>query len=1322
MKILVVLFRTHGDVVMGTTVLRAIKKKYPDSSIDFMTEKPYVNTLEGNPDINEIIVGSNYMEANMVFIKGKYDKIFRLNMANHEETCWHHLPKWQNQHLMTWYAQKAGIEDFTDYNHYIYLTDKDISAVGKLWTSISRDGKFVAMHTSSGAHAGAQSRVESKDWPVEYFDALADDLIASGYNVVQIGAFSDKKLSNPKVIDATGKLTFKQNFEFFKRFDAYVGNDSGPAYLAAEAGIPCLIIMGSTQNKGLNAGPSVGPCHPNVRYIEPVRPNNPMCAPVPCYTHCQIGKAGGCVVDVSPKDVKRIVWEMLGSPLPTDGDRVFKSDDMQKVKENATDDHAEYPLDKFEDWSDSAPSSAGDKKTSHNVEFEFGMPPKIVVGMLTYNEQKYIKYSLGAIYEYVDHIIIVDSFSTDNTIRYIQEMDVSGKITIIQRAWNNNYAEARNTYLEYIRENIYPSNPNLYYFRIDADEVYYSSKVANLKKIISKSPDANSFRFNFYTFEGDHEHLSKENPTENRACVFKYSTDIMYVSALHEMPVVKTESGHKLLYTHNVGDDSALGVERIDDFWYCHFAWCDVNRCFTKARNYTEHYVAQGTETEERLKSIENSKDSWWWNGHSSDKEFKQDYPEIFDKLGHLHAFKKNAEITELVTGGKFELVDGKLAFETIIAKGAELEQNSAEVKELKNGTFTLKDGKLTFETEDVEEVRQAEEMVVVPQEPEKPKLSAFTIVKNAIKYDYPIIESINSVLPFVDEFVINVGSPDEDGTKALLEQHFGSNPKVKMFDSVWEGREQGIKFLTSQTNIAKDACLGEWALYVQADELYLEEDFPKIRSIIEQAMAHPHVIGFAFDFLHFDGDYATVNPSSYKREVRLVRRNAVSSIHDAVTFGVKAFSNTPLMQMDRMCIPVDVRVFHYGWVREPEKMVKKLVNFDSFYHTDEELKEMHKDFDTKHKDGYDYGDRAGHTVYHGPHPSSAHDRIRKFEKEHADICRNFVFQQEAKPKKKYVVERVVNGQSVSWENDLIEDDYVYVGDHIPVPGIGDSILHTGVIREVNKKFPDKKIILRTMAETDAFENNPKIFKIERELLPHPIDVPTGHYMEQKCRYFGIDNPGIRGEIFISETEKAVAEETLQILSGNKPTIMFCFNSTNPKKNWIAENWVKIIDVLKDKYDVFQIDQSIHYSRAKDRPEEFGRPVIYPTIPNARQELRNAAGGMRKMMALMSVSKKYLGVNTSFMNIASCFGDDNIVFQHDVDMDGSKLRALMGRTGFDPMAQNKKLMNMNENNAYNEFREMRPEWPYPGTKYFDAHYSVDEVIDEVKRLWMQEGK
>ena len=48
-------------------------------------------------------------------------------------------------------------------------------------------------------------------------------------------------------------------------------------------------------------------------------------------------------------------------------------------------------------------------------------------------------------------------------------------------------------------------------------------------------------------------------------------------------------------------------------------------------------------------------------------------------------------------------------------------------------------------------------------------KVSGFSFIRNAIQYDFPIVEAVNSVLPIVDEFVVNVGRSDDD-TLGLIE------------------------------------------------------------------------------------------------------------------------------------------------------------------------------------------------------------------------------------------------------------------------------------------------------------------------------------------------------------------------------------------------------------------------------------------------------------------------------------------------------------------------------------------------------------------------
>jgi heptosyltransferase-3 len=311
MKIAVVLFKTLGDILMGTTVVRALKQKFPDSTIDFITQAQNVNILEGNPDISKIVVKEDYWQANLHIIDNGYDEVFRLAMSNLYDTCWHHLPDQQNQHLVEWYAKRAGIDKLDDPNIYINLSNDDIADVDDYWSDLPSDKKIVGFHTSTGAHYGG-ARVNSKDWPIEYFNNLATQVSEAGYTIVQLGAFNDKKIKAPGIIDLTGKFSFKQNAEAIKRCSFFFGLDSGPSYLAGWAGTKSIIMMGATQNQTKdNNGPAVGSRNSNVTYINPARPDNPNCKPVPCYVNCQIKDFYGCIASIQPAEVFSKFQELI---------------------------------------------------------------------------------------------------------------------------------------------------------------------------------------------------------------------------------------------------------------------------------------------------------------------------------------------------------------------------------------------------------------------------------------------------------------------------------------------------------------------------------------------------------------------------------------------------------------------------------------------------------------------------------------------------------------------------------------------------------------------------------------------------------------------------------------------------------------------------------------------------------------------------------------------------------------------------------------------------------------------------------------------------
>src|SRR5665213_914838 len=105
-------------------------------------------------------------------------------------------------------------------------------------------------------------------------------------------------------------------------------------------------------------------------------------------------------------------------------------------------------------------------------------------------------------------------------------------------------------------------------------------------------------------------------------------------------------------------------------------------------------------------------------------------------------------------------------------------------------------------------------------------KISGFTIVRNAVKFNYPVVESICSILPICDEFIVNVGDSD-DGTLEMIKSI--ASPKIKIIETKWD-MSQGPTVLSEQTNIALKHCSGQWAFYLQTDEVIHERDLPNIK------------------------------------------------------------------------------------------------------------------------------------------------------------------------------------------------------------------------------------------------------------------------------------------------------------------------------------------------------------------------------------------------------------------------------------------------------------------------------------------------------------
>ncbi len=220
-------------------------------------------------------------------------------------------------------------------------------------------------------------------------------------------------------------------------------------------------------------------------------------------------------------------------------------------------------------------------------------------------------------------------------------------------------------------------------------------------------------------------------------------------------------------------------------------------------------------------------------------------------------------------------------------------------------------------------------------------KISGFTMVKNAGKLVYPLRESILSILPLVDEYIIAVGDNDDDDNTLEIIKSIDSS-KIKIVRTVWDKQKYPFgSILAQQTDEAKKHCTGDWLFYLQADEVVHEKDHGLIRKRCEELLDNNEVEGLLFRYIHFWGDYNhafTNNHAWYRNEIRIVRNNPnIHSWRDAQSFRViPDFTKEKYLEKEGTrklnVARVNAHIYHYGWVRPPKLMSKKQTYFGDCY------------------------------------------------------------------------------------------------------------------------------------------------------------------------------------------------------------------------------------------------------------------------------------------------------------------------------------------------------------------------------------------------------
>ena len=210
-------------------------------------------------------------------------------------------------------------------------------------------------------------------------------------------------------------------------------------------------------------------------------------------------------------------------------------------------------------------------------------------------------------------------------------------------------------------------------------------------------------------------------------------------------------------------------------------------------------------------------------------------------------------------------------------------------------------------------------------------KVSAFTFIKNGQILGYPFLQSIQSILPIVDEFIINVGESEDD---TLLMIQSLASPKIRIIKSHWNDSMQDRGYVYGQQKmIAQFNCTGDWAFYIEGDEVYHEKDLMQIKKSMEIHLNDSNVEALVFDFYHFYGNSNSYldSPGWYRSEARIIKNSLRTYAPDGLFWLVLDSNKKGRYPRAKH---TGASCYHYGWARSEDQMNLKVSKVQMYWGT----------------------------------------------------------------------------------------------------------------------------------------------------------------------------------------------------------------------------------------------------------------------------------------------------------------------------------------------------------------------------------------------------
>lgn len=294
MRILVIRYSAMGDVVLATSILDPLLRRFPDARIDWLTDAPYAPLLEGLPGLATVHRLARDGEDGALGVarrlRGRYDLAIDLqNKARSALVARLAAPRrltFRRRTALQAVASLFGSDPPLVRAHAteLYaevLAPLGVGGPGPVRIHVSEQARALADDALRGVSGPAVAlapgaRWATKRWPAERFAAVADALHAQGLSIVLAGGPGDRDafaafraaVKAPIAADLS-VLPLDALAAAIDAVDLLVACDSGPVHLASAVGTPVLALFGPTSpvrwgprppGRALHLGLSCAPC------------------------------------------------------------------------------------------------------------------------------------------------------------------------------------------------------------------------------------------------------------------------------------------------------------------------------------------------------------------------------------------------------------------------------------------------------------------------------------------------------------------------------------------------------------------------------------------------------------------------------------------------------------------------------------------------------------------------------------------------------------------------------------------------------------------------------------------------------------------------------------------------------------------------------------------------------------------------------------------------------------------------------------------------------------------------------------------------------